>query len=670
MPRRVLRVALLALAACVSLAAPAAWAACAPSARGIFPTSGIVGTSVTATVSGTGLSAATVGVFGEPGLQATVQSATDTVVTLRLDIAAAAAPGERFITLDTPSGSVAASFTVNAVGGPIVSGVSPTPIATQGFGLDLVLTGLNLNLLDASHVTVSGLGVSVTGVVAAPGGMQFDLSLDVAADAELGTHAVVIDSPAGGAVFQLYVQRPAPSIAQVSPGAGEIGTVVPLRITGSHLAGAALVVTSGTGDVGDVVVSDVQTPDDGTLTANLTIAGTLSPEAEPRLLIVTTESGQDTAEFFVVAAGIPSLTGISPGAGEPGESVNVRLRGLNLTGATVTSSSGQLFLQNAVVVDDETIDLDVVVSGGATTGASHLLRATVGSVTAEIAFRVVEAGTPFIGAVRPPFGNRGDTVALILDGVNLAGVTPGTGVDISGPKIIESNAEAVDDRTVRAILDLDPTASIGFRDVTVTTSGGSFTKPASLRVNIPGQIPIIDDVSPTVVEPGTTTSITVTGSGFAGAGVTIGGPGVLLGNPVVNLAGTQITLDLTLAADAPAESRPLIVVTENGTATCGVLSLPAAIDLDASRLVRTGAAFEVVTAGYRVFLFEFSINERFDPGIRTHTVASSAPRITLSRLDAENVGRAVRDLPFAYLRVRAVTATSQLGSSAPLRLRR
>src|SRR5262249_44692521 len=159
------------------------------------------------------------------------------------------------------------------------------------------------------------------------------------------------------------------------------------------------------------------------------------------------------------------------------------------------------------------------------TNIDHLIGVTTGAGSDSIAFHVVPTGMPFIGAVRPPFGNRGTTIQLFCDGVNLSTVVPGTGVALSGPKITESNAAAIDDFTVRAILDIDPTASVGFRDVTVTTAAGSFTKDASFRVNIPGQVPVITDVSPHEVAPGTTTQITVTGSGFAGAGVTVGGPG-------------------------------------------------------------------------------------------------------------------------------------------------
>jgi hypothetical protein len=154
-----------------------------------------------------------------------------------------------------------------------------------------LVSGQNLASLGLANVSVSGIGVTPLALTPAVDGTSLALSLAVAADAEIGTHAVVFSSPLGGAVLQLVIQRPAPVIAQISPRAGAIGTTVPLTITGSNLTGAALVITSGASGQGGVTITQVATPDDATLTATLTIAGTLSPESEPRLLIVTTESG-------------------------------------------------------------------------------------------------------------------------------------------------------------------------------------------------------------------------------------------------------------------------------------------------------------------------------------------------------------------------------------------
>jgi len=642
-----------------------AWAFCAPSAKSILPASGIVGTQVSATVTGGGLAGAVAGTFGGAGLGVAVQATSDTSVTLQLTIDAAAATGERIITLTTSDGVVAVSFTVNPAGGPIVTGVSPTLIATQGFGFQATLTGQNLGNLSLSDVSTSGAGVVPSLVSPSGDGTSAAITFTVAADADIGTHALVIASATGGATFQLYVQRPAPSVVTVSPSAGAVGANVPITITGTNLAGAALVVTSGAAKAGGVAISQIVSSDT-MLTATLSISASLSPESEPRLLILTTESGQVTAEFSVVAGGVPTITGIRPGAASPGQTANATLRGLGLTGALVSTVTPGLAVQNATIVDDQTITLQVVVSPAAVVGTNGTITASVGLNSTSASFVVIATGAPYVGAVRPPFGNRGATMTLVLDGVNLGAISS---VNL-GQKIAVSNVTAPDSQTGRAILDIDPNASAGYRGVAVTTAGGTYVASSAFRVNIPGQVPILTDVSPTVVTPGVTTPMVVTGSGLAGAGVSVGGPGATTSNIVVLGGGTSVTFDLTLAPDATAENRPLIVVTEFGSATCGVLSLVPKPVLDAADLLKTGAAFEVKTPGFRLFVFEFSINDRFDAGLRTFDVESSAALTTLTRLQARDVGRAVRDLPFGFVRVRAVTATDQIGTSDAARFRR
>jgi len=178
--------------------------------------------------------------------------------------------------------------------------------------------------------------------------------------------------------------------------------------------------------------------------------------------------------------------------------------------------------------------------------------------------------------------------------VNLAGIRPGDGVDLSGdPKVIATNAAAVSDTLARCTLEVELTAAAGHRNVTVTTTPGndSFTRDSAFRVNIPGQVPTIDDLAPDAVVPGTTTPMTVTGSGFEGGAALVTGPGAVVTNIAVDPSGTVMTSDLTIAADAPDENRAVIVVTENGTARCGIGTLSTAPVLVASKLVKTGAVF-------------------------------------------------------------------------------
>jgi hypothetical protein len=650
----------------VALAAPALVRAdCAPSARSILPASGIVGTQVDAVVEGESLSGATVSVFGDAGLTAAVTSTNALAANLHLTIDAAAVPGERILVLDTPAGSVALSFTVNPVGGPIVSSLSPPLVATLGLPLAVTMGGSNLGGVTPATITVSGTGVTVSAATPAGDGTSLAITFAVDAGADLGTHAVTISNGIGSVLVLLYVQKPAPIVTNVSPAAGEVGSAVPVILTGTNLTGAALVITGS-----DVVVSDVATPNDTTLTALLTIAGTASPSTEARLLIVTTESGQTTIEFFVVPADTPTVTSILPGAGEPGDDVPVTLKGLNLTGATVSESSGNITLTNAMVVDDETITLTVEVFGGATTNVDHTLTVSPGDSTA--IFRVIPPGTPFFNAVRPPFGNRGSLVTVRFDGVNLDTVVPGTGVEIDPPGGIDvSNILALDERLAQATFDIDPMANISStRDFIVTNDIGTFTVQNAFRVNIPGQIPTITDVTPTLVSPGTTTPMTVTGSNFEGGAVLVTGPGATVANVVVDPGGTLITFDLTLAADAPAETRAVIVVTENGTARCNIASNPPAPPLVAAKLVKTGALFTVASTSFRLFVFEFSINDLFASGLRTAGISAPTGSLTLDRQDTVVIEQAFRDAHKGFVRVRAITATNRVAVSPGQSIRR
>ena len=271
----------------------------------------------------------------------------------------------------------------------------------------------------------------------------------------------------------LYVQRAAPAVTQVSPAAGEVGATCRSPITGTNLTGAALVIT-GT----DVDVSDVATPNDTTLTATLTIARRATPSAEARLLIVTTESGQTTIEFFVVPPGMPTVTAILPGAGEPGADGARHAARPQPDGRDGQRGRPPTSRSEPVVVDDETITLEVVHrSRRPRRRRPHARRSP------PAAARRSSASSRPDRRSSTPRARRSATAAPLVtvrfDGVNLASIVPGTGVDPHRAEITESNALALDDRRAQATLDLDPTANIGAsRDVTITTGAGSFTRTA------------------------------------------------------------------------------------------------------------------------------------------------------------------------------------------------
>ena len=106
---------------------------------------------------------------------------------------------------------------MNQVGGPVVADVSPPLLATTGLSLDATVTGTALTGISPATITVSGAGVTVATATPAPDGTSLALEFGVAADADLGTHAITIANALGSAVLTMYVQRPAPIVTQVAP---------------------------------------------------------------------------------------------------------------------------------------------------------------------------------------------------------------------------------------------------------------------------------------------------------------------------------------------------------------------------------------------------------------------------------------------------------------------
>jgi hypothetical protein len=251
-------------------------------------------------------------------------------------------------------------------------------------------------------------------------------------------------------------------------------------------------------------------------------------------------------------------------------------------------------------------------------------------------------------------------------------VIPGSGVDIDHNSIVETNALAIDDETVRVIFDIDSQANVGNRrSITVTTAGGSYEKGEAFRVNVPGQLPSITNVAPLLVEPGVSTPITVTGSNFAGGSALVTGPGAVVSNVQVDGTGTIMTFDLVIDPAAPPTSRAVIVVTENGTARCGIGVLVGGPQLVAAKLVKTGARFTVLSTGFRLLVFEFSMSPEFPDGPRTVLITSDDDvELVLTRQDVERIRRAFRDRHRGFVRVTGVTATNLFGTSEAVAIRR
>src|SRR5213593_608275 len=132
-----------------------------PAITGISPSSGIPGTSVPATISGTGLGGATAVTFSGSGVTATIGTGgTATSLPITVTNAAGASTDTRTLTVTTPIGTSPAfsGFTVNS-GGPVVTGITPSSGA-GGACQPATISGTGLG--GATAVSFSGSGVTAT----------------------------------------------------------------------------------------------------------------------------------------------------------------------------------------------------------------------------------------------------------------------------------------------------------------------------------------------------------------------------------------------------------------------------------------------------------------------------------------------------------------------------
>jgi len=190
---------------------------------------------------------------------------------------------------------------------------------------------------------------------------------------------------------------------------------------------------------------------------------------------VTARSGAVSSNSVTVNRGTsspPVLGSVNPNSGQPGQTLNVTLRGQNFQpGATVSFGEG-IAVNSVTWVSSETLRASIAISISAAGGlrAVTVTNPGPGGSTISLAggFRVLAA--PVINAVTPSDGSRGgpQPVLLSITGANFqngASVSFGAGITIDAITFVSANQLDVD-------IIIDPAAALGPRTVTVTNPDG------------------------------------------------------------------------------------------------------------------------------------------------------------------------------------------------------
>jgi hypothetical protein len=163
---------------------------------------------------------------------------------------------------------------------------------------------------------------------------------------------------------------------------------------------------------------------------------------------------------------------------------------------------------------------------------------------------------PLITAVTPRSATPGSSVPVTITGTGLTGGTLNmpTGITASSVTVVDSNH-------ITATFAVDATAPLSTPIFTVTTPTGT-SNPLSFA--IVSQPPKITSITPATGAQGTSVAVTIAGLNLVGATLNMP-PGITASAVTVDSAGSQITGNFAIAADAPLGPQSISATNSGGT---------------------------------------------------------------------------------------------------------
>ena len=365
----------------------------------------------------------------------------------------------------TAAGSFAGNpVTFTAVPLPTLASITPNN-ASRGVTVAVTLTGTNF-LLGATTVAVNGTGVTVSNVgVVSP--TLISARFTVAPDAPQGGRSVTVTTAggtSGAATFAINV--PGPSLNNLSPSSGPQGSSVVVTFSGNNFfPGETTIAITGPG----VTISNINVSSLTAMTATFTIASDATLGA--RNVTVMTSGGTSAPRTFTITGPAPKLTSVSPNTAAQNTSINVTLTGTDFVpGGTTINTGGGVAVNNANVVSATSMTATFVIAPDAQLGTRGLVVTTTNGTSNSVDFTVLP-GVPIISGMSPSFGVVGNSVNVTLNGSMF--VSGATTIAIGGTGVTLSNTNVVGTTQVTATFAVASNATLGPRNVTVTTPGGT-----------------------------------------------------------------------------------------------------------------------------------------------------------------------------------------------------
>jgi serine/threonine protein kinase len=410
------------------------------------------------------------------------------------------------------------------------AGSSPAP-ASSGLGSSPGLPGVSVK----KHATRHGGSSPAAGSSSAPGSVSSSRppSPGSGSSSRPPSPGAGSSSPAKTAP----PKTPQPKISGISPSSGPAAGGTAVTITGTGLGHAGGVSFGGAA---------------GTITADSStqITVTSPPGSGTVNVTVSTPGGTSAATRFTYTVAAPAVTGLSPSSGPAAGGTAVTITGTGLGSASGVSFGGA----GAAITGDSATRITVTSPAGS--GTVDVTVTTPGGTAAAGHF-TYEVPAPDVTGLSPSSGPEAGGTAVTITGTGLGGAT---GVSFGGA------GAAITGDSATQVTVTSPAGS-GTVDVTVTTPGGT-AAAGQFTYEVPA--PDVTGLSPSEGPDGGGTTVTISGTGLAGATVSFGG----VAAKIVSDSSTQITV-----VSPPGKGTvDVTVTTPGGTAAAGQFTYTAIIE--------------------------------------------------------------------------------------------
>jgi serine protease len=354
-----------------------------------------------------------------------------------------------------------------------------------------------------------------------------------------------------------------PLLRSLNPNGAQQGSTSQVQLSGSQFA-SGLTVDAGN----DIAVSNVVFNSPQSATATFTIS--LNAVLGNRPVTVSTSSGRSNPVTFTVTQPRPIITSVTPASAVVGTSVDISILGDNFVAPIVefiAANRSGITLDNVLALNTTQITARITIDPTAMVQNISIRVTTLGGFTT-IPFQILPL-PPILTSISPPSGSLGTTVDVTLTGENFFGpmtVDAGSGITVQNISISLQSGLKI----ATARFNISPATTLGIRNVTVTTAGG--TSSVVIFTVIPGPSPTLTSISPVNWPQTTTLNLDVNGTNFTTGLAFNVGPDIAV-TSITIVSGTRATITVQIGATAALGPREATITTPGGASNSIVFTI-------------------------------------------------------------------------------------------------